>query len=203
MCVLLQQPHMPDHAIYRELFFFFFKQKTAYEMQRGLVGSEMCIRDRYMGIALGEIMWKKRDWETAKKCNESAIESNPKSKEAYQNLSIVIKKLGDEKEKARNVEESIRLAHKAIEIDMEDGYSWFLLGNSYLANFFANMQSHEELDRSLKAYHQSESKQKFKNPDLYFNRAEVHGYLENYKEAVADYLTAHGIDPTLLSLIHI
>eukprot|EP00831_Metopus_contortus_P047556 TRINITY_DN38410_c0_g1_i1.p1 TRINITY_DN38410_c0_g1~~TRINITY_DN38410_c0_g1_i1.p1 ORF type:complete len:195 (+),score=31.57 TRINITY_DN38410_c0_g1_i1:22-606(+) len=26
---------------------FFFKQKTAYEMQRGLVGSEMCIRDRY------------------------------------------------------------------------------------------------------------------------------------------------------------
>eukprot|EP00831_Metopus_contortus_P019388 TRINITY_DN18398_c0_g2_i1.p1 TRINITY_DN18398_c0_g2~~TRINITY_DN18398_c0_g2_i1.p1 ORF type:complete len:382 (+),score=112.63 TRINITY_DN18398_c0_g2_i1:26-1171(+) len=26
--------------------FFFFKQKTAYEMQRGLVGSQMCIRDR-------------------------------------------------------------------------------------------------------------------------------------------------------------
>eukprot|EP00831_Metopus_contortus_P008563 TRINITY_DN13283_c0_g1_i1.p1 TRINITY_DN13283_c0_g1~~TRINITY_DN13283_c0_g1_i1.p1 ORF type:complete len:284 (+),score=50.26 TRINITY_DN13283_c0_g1_i1:23-874(+) len=28
--------------------FFFFKQKTAYEMQRGLVGSEMCIRDSTM-----------------------------------------------------------------------------------------------------------------------------------------------------------
>ncbi len=28
------------------LFFFFFKQKTAYEMLRSLVGSEMCIRDR-------------------------------------------------------------------------------------------------------------------------------------------------------------
>eukprot|EP00658_Telonema_sp_P-2_P044707 TRINITY_DN32605_c0_g1_i1.p1 TRINITY_DN32605_c0_g1~~TRINITY_DN32605_c0_g1_i1.p1 ORF type:complete len:154 (+),score=44.17 TRINITY_DN32605_c0_g1_i1:126-587(+) len=27
--------------------FFFFKQKTAYEMLRSLVGSEMCIRDRY------------------------------------------------------------------------------------------------------------------------------------------------------------
>eukprot|EP00658_Telonema_sp_P-2_P035996 TRINITY_DN26101_c0_g1_i3.p1 TRINITY_DN26101_c0_g1~~TRINITY_DN26101_c0_g1_i3.p1 ORF type:complete len:234 (-),score=64.59 TRINITY_DN26101_c0_g1_i3:407-1108(-) len=27
------------------LFFFFFKQKTAYEMLRSLVGSEMCIRD--------------------------------------------------------------------------------------------------------------------------------------------------------------
>ena len=27
------------------LFFFFFKQKTVYEMLRSLVGSEMCIRD--------------------------------------------------------------------------------------------------------------------------------------------------------------
>ena len=26
-------------------YFFFFKQKTAYEMLRSLVGSEMCIRD--------------------------------------------------------------------------------------------------------------------------------------------------------------
>src|SRR5678815_1397407 len=29
------------------IFFFFFKQKTAYEMLRSLVGSEMCIRDRF------------------------------------------------------------------------------------------------------------------------------------------------------------
>ena len=29
------------------LFFFFFKQKTAYEISACLVGSEMCIRDRY------------------------------------------------------------------------------------------------------------------------------------------------------------
>src|SRR5674536_23372 len=29
--------------------FFFFKQKTAYEMLRSLVGSEMCIRDRAPG----------------------------------------------------------------------------------------------------------------------------------------------------------
>ena len=29
---------------------FFFKQKTAYEMLRSLVGSEMCIRDRVMFI---------------------------------------------------------------------------------------------------------------------------------------------------------
>ena len=28
------------------IFFFFFKQKTAYEIRLSLVGSEMCIRDR-------------------------------------------------------------------------------------------------------------------------------------------------------------
>eukprot|EP00831_Metopus_contortus_P056785 TRINITY_DN4890_c0_g1_i1.p1 TRINITY_DN4890_c0_g1~~TRINITY_DN4890_c0_g1_i1.p1 ORF type:complete len:127 (+),score=31.81 TRINITY_DN4890_c0_g1_i1:76-456(+) len=33
-------------------FIFFFKQKTAYEMQRGLVGSEMCIRDRNRNISM-------------------------------------------------------------------------------------------------------------------------------------------------------
>ena len=32
--------------------FFFFKQKTAYEMLRSLVGSEMCIRDRWRSGAL-------------------------------------------------------------------------------------------------------------------------------------------------------
>ena len=32
-------------SIYGGFIFFFFKQKTAYEMLRSLVGSEMCIRD--------------------------------------------------------------------------------------------------------------------------------------------------------------
>ncbi len=34
-------------------FFFFFKQKTAYELLRGLVGSELCIRDRFQVAAFG------------------------------------------------------------------------------------------------------------------------------------------------------
>ena len=32
------------------VWFFFFKQKTAYELLRGLVGSEMCIRDRSTSV---------------------------------------------------------------------------------------------------------------------------------------------------------
>jgi len=36
------------------LFFFFFKQKTAYELLRSLVGSDMCIRDRLRKFAAFE-----------------------------------------------------------------------------------------------------------------------------------------------------
>src|SRR5678816_4733604 len=36
-------------------FFFFFKQKTAYEMLRSLVGSEMCIRDSGKSAGIDEI----------------------------------------------------------------------------------------------------------------------------------------------------
>ncbi len=36
------------------LFFFFFKQKTAYEIGVRLVGSEMCIRDRTTGVSTQE-----------------------------------------------------------------------------------------------------------------------------------------------------
>ena len=34
----------------RDFLFFFFKQKTAYEIMPSLVGSEMCIRDRYTAV---------------------------------------------------------------------------------------------------------------------------------------------------------
>ena len=37
------------------MFFFFFKQKTAYDIRLSLVGSEMCIRDRYWKIRMGVI----------------------------------------------------------------------------------------------------------------------------------------------------
>ena len=36
---------MSKLEVYSAVLFFFFKQKTAYEMLRSLVGSEMCIRD--------------------------------------------------------------------------------------------------------------------------------------------------------------
>ena len=47
------------------MLFFFFKQKTAYEMLRSLVGSEMCIRDRYPAGALAAWGWPSRGYKGA------------------------------------------------------------------------------------------------------------------------------------------
>ena len=44
-----------DYSVQRVVVFF-FKQKTAYEMLRSLVGSEMCIRDRCMCMSM-ESRW--------------------------------------------------------------------------------------------------------------------------------------------------
>ena len=42
--------------------FFFFKQKTAYEMLRSLVGSEMCIRDSFNSSHRGASSGKLTGW---------------------------------------------------------------------------------------------------------------------------------------------
>eukprot|EP00825_Cyclidium_porcatum_P008911 TRINITY_DN14476_c0_g1_i1.p1 TRINITY_DN14476_c0_g1~~TRINITY_DN14476_c0_g1_i1.p1 ORF type:complete len:282 (-),score=63.22 TRINITY_DN14476_c0_g1_i1:52-897(-) len=48
------------------LFFFFFKQKTAYEIMPSLVGSEMCIRDRYQRRVHGRTFTNENEQEFSK-----------------------------------------------------------------------------------------------------------------------------------------
>ena len=45
------------------MFFFFFKQKTAYEIGVRLVGSEMCIRDRQKSFDIGRHVKQLRELE--------------------------------------------------------------------------------------------------------------------------------------------
>eukprot|EP00825_Cyclidium_porcatum_P030510 TRINITY_DN32327_c0_g1_i1.p3 TRINITY_DN32327_c0_g1~~TRINITY_DN32327_c0_g1_i1.p3 ORF type:complete len:152 (+),score=4.44 TRINITY_DN32327_c0_g1_i1:27-482(+) len=48
-------------CLFGMVFFFFFKQKTAYEIMPSLVGSEMCIRDRYQRRVHGNYQGKDAD----------------------------------------------------------------------------------------------------------------------------------------------
>ncbi|OQR87861.1 hypothetical protein THRCLA_10427, partial [Thraustotheca clavata] len=72
-----------------------------------------------------------------------------------------------------------------------------VLGNAYLALFFNDSHSTNDLDRSLAAYTRAEKAGDESNPDLHFNRANVHRYKEDYAEAIASYLRAHELDPSL------
>ncbi len=45
--------------MWEQVWFFFFKQKTAYEISACLVGSEMCVRDGIMSQRLNKIIPKK------------------------------------------------------------------------------------------------------------------------------------------------
>ena len=62
--------------------FFFFKQKTAYEMLRSLVGSEMCIRDRpssaamrCSSTALVGLLMREYTWPARSRLNRAAAVS--------------------------------------------------------------------------------------------------------------------------------
>ncbi len=60
--------------------FFFFKQKTAYEISLGLVGSEMCIRDRpgLQGYLPEHIEQKKKIYERYREgFKDLPVEMNP------------------------------------------------------------------------------------------------------------------------------
>jgi len=43
------------------------------------------------------------------------------------------------------VEKSVSLAKEAINLDLNDGESWYVLGNALFSNFFVNMKTIDEL----------------------------------------------------------
>jgi tetratricopeptide (TPR) repeat protein len=110
---------------------------------------------------------------------------------------MVVRFLASEEEKPAVVGESLNLAKQAVTLDLSDGYSWYVLGNAHLTNFFTNAKSIDELEMALKAYNQSETHYRYSNPDLHYNRATVFKFMERYSEAANEFKRASEIDPAL------
>lgn len=110
--------------------------------------------------ALGNVYWKKRDIEQSKKCFEGSLEQDENNKLALRNLSMVYRALTttssgeavDAEDRKKNYQDSIKLAKKAIALDLTDSQSWYVLGNAHLTNFFVNNESTQELQQALTAY---------------------------------------------------
>lgn len=86
----------------------------------------------------------------------------------------MLRQVGEPKDKAANYNRSVEIAKKALMINLENAYSWYLAGNAYMSNYFTNpKKDNNELKMALSAYNKSETFQKRENPDLYYNRGNV------------------------------
>ncbi|XP_039080054.1 tetratricopeptide repeat protein 5 isoform X3 [Hyaena hyaena] len=147
---------------------------------------------------LGEVYWKKGDIASAHTCFSGAL-THCKNKVSLQNLSMVLRQLrtdtGDEH--SRHVMDSVRQAKLAVQMDVHDGRSWYILGNAYLSLYFNTGQNPKISQQALSAYAQAEKVDRTacSNPDLYLNRATLHKYEENYGEALEGFSRAAALDP--------
>ncbi|XP_059769703.1 tetratricopeptide repeat protein 5 isoform X1 [Balaenoptera ricei] len=147
---------------------------------------------------LGEVYWKKGDVAAAHTCFSGAL-THCKNKISLQNLSMVLRQLrtdsGDEH--SRHVMDSVRQAKLAVQMDILDGRSWYILGNAYLSLYFSTGQNPKISQQALSAYAQAEKVDRTasSNPDLHLNRATLHKYEENYGEALEGFSRAAALDP--------
>jgi len=148
--------------------------------------------------ALGECYWKKGDKEQAFTCFDGALAIKP-NKVSMQHKSMLLRQLPatTEVERINRINDSLDIAKDAIKLDLKDGHSWYVLGNAYLALFFAKMETVDHMKQALKAYKKAEEDktEAVNNPDLHQNRATVHEYLEDYHQAIEGYMLANVIDP--------
>jgi tetratricopeptide (TPR) repeat protein len=171
--------------------------------------------------ALANCFWKKGDLIQAQQCFQSALEQRENA-HSLREMSILRRQLGGSNtEMVDNMVQSLKEAKKAIALDVTDKKSWYVLGNAHLAQFFQLQHDPADLSKALKAYRRAmpaEGKNEIvetagesaggghaaasasaaeTNPDLFFNRATVHKYLENYDQAIADFKAAAALDPEL------
>ncbi|KAL1271734.1 hypothetical protein QQF64_030750 [Cirrhinus molitorella] len=148
---------------------------------------------------LGEQYWKKGDLTAAKTCFTGAQQQS-KNKVSLRSLSMVLRQLPpveDAQEQSKRIVESVELARQAVQLDVTDGTSWYILGNAYISMFFTSGQNPQLSQQALSAYAQAEKidKASSMNPDLHFNRATLFQYEEMYSSALDGYSRAAALDP--------
>ncbi|KAF7664285.1 hypothetical protein LDENG_00182920 [Lucifuga dentata] len=148
---------------------------------------------------LGEQYWKKGDLVAAKKCFTGALQKS-KNKVSLRNLSMVLRQLppGEGSTQVKQVKESLDLAREAVQLDVSDGTSWYILGNAYVSLFFTSGQNPELSQQALSAYAQCEKVERAAScyPELHFNRATLFQYEEMFFCALGGYSRAAALDPT-------
>ncbi|XP_069025932.1 tetratricopeptide repeat protein 5 [Embiotoca jacksoni] len=148
---------------------------------------------------LGEQYWKKGDLIGAKNCFTGALQQT-KNKVSLRNLSMVLRQLpaADSDAYGKQVLESMDMARQAVQLDVTDGTSWYILGNAYVSLFFTCGQNPQLSQQALSAYAQSENVDRAAScyPELHFNRATLFQYEEMFCSALGGYSRAAALDPS-------
>ncbi|XP_057709654.1 tetratricopeptide repeat protein 5 isoform X1 [Corythoichthys intestinalis] len=147
---------------------------------------------------LGEQYWKKGDLTAAKNCFTGALQQS-KNKVSLRNMSMVLRQLPatDGDAHGKQVLESVDMARQAVQLDVTDGTSWYILGNAYVSLFFSCGQKPQLSTQALSAYAQSERVDRAAAcyPELHFNRATLFQYEEMFGSALSGYSRAAALDP--------
>jgi len=147
--------------------------------------------------SLGECFWKKNDLEAARNCFEGAMEFGKCSNKVSLRCLSMVLRLMKGTDTINHIAESVEKAKDAVALDVKDGTSWYVLGNGLLVRFFFLSHQEEDLRNAFKAYQQAETCTNpcVNNPDLFFNRAKIYKYQEEYDLAVQGFARAAQLEP--------
>ncbi|RXM36591.1 Tetratricopeptide repeat protein 5, partial [Acipenser ruthenus] len=127
---------------------------------------------------LGEVYWKKGDVSGARTCFSGA-QNHCKNKVSLRNLSMVLRQIQTPNEdNSKNVFESVSKAKQAVQLDIADGTSWYILGNAYLSLFFSTGQDPKISQLAISAYAQA-----------------LYKFEEQFAEALHGFSRAAALDP--------
>ncbi|XP_033992684.1 tetratricopeptide repeat protein 5 [Trematomus bernacchii] len=147
---------------------------------------------------LGEQYWKKGDLTGAKNCFTGALQQS-RNKVSLRNLSMVLRQVPTVNSDVHNkhVMDSVVLAREAVQLDVTDGTSWYILGNANVSLFFTSGQKPQLSQQAMSAYAQSEKVDRAAScyPELHYNRATLFQYEEMFGSALDGYTRAAALDP--------
>ncbi|KAK4376323.1 hypothetical protein RND71_007000 [Anisodus tanguticus] len=154
-------------------------------------------------IYLGTCIWKRGDLDKAKSCFKSCYELDQKNKQALLHLSVIERRqcqgLIEIENPEEIIRESVRHAMEAVALDIQDGISWYVLGNACLTSYFATgCWDVSMLLQSLQAYKNAKKDERMLSSiHLCFNCSLTYKFLEDYETAIAGFEAASSMEPGL------
>ena len=143
--------------------------------------------------ALAERCCVTGEFERARQCVDAAVKQESNAE------TLRIGSFIERSKPEADVPMALAEAKKAVALGFSDAESWFALGCCHLKDFFSGSGEPKSLRLACSAFTKAEANEdaSIPNPDVYYNRAQVHRYLEQYSESVADFERAGKIDPQL------